>query len=452
LNIAQEHLMKLRQLGWVLCATVLLGAASLGCSSKSSGGGTYEYTLGPPTGIEPYVAPPQEADLAAGTMLIDGSGEVLSLYGFDFPPTGINDTSMVDGWQFTLKRYIAVVADVTLWSDPNEVPTNQSQHGPVVAHLAGPWAIDMHKGGPLPGKGGGGEEAFPFAAITQMDDGSAFDPTITYGFGFSTIPATANVYNVNLDEDDLTDYEDMIQNGYSVLYVGTATFIGPETMCSQVGTIPGQPAYDFTKLPPVINFKLGFNTPTNYVNCQNGTDLPGPGINGEDHPRGVQFKSDSTILAQVTVHMDHPFWESFAENSPLHWDQIASQYMGEDAAIGGSAGGTNGCPDIDNCDAPCKCAKVEDLKGEDFLAFADSNKTPLPFRTCVSSAYYTPPSMGQMFFNPLKVPVDIDGPNPSVALRDYYDYIRYTQATQGHLNSQGLCFIARQYPSPGGGS
>ncbi len=36
--------------------------------------------------------------------------------------------------------------------------------------------------------------------------------------------------------------------------------------------------------------------------------------------------------------------------------------------------------------------------------------------------------------------------------RDYYDFIRYTQSTQGHLNSQGLCFIDRRWPAPGGGS
>jgi hypothetical protein len=30
--------------------------------------------------------------------------------------------------------------------------------------------------------------------------------------------------------------------------------------------------------------------------------------------------------------------------------------------------------------------------------------------------------------------------------------MRYTQSTQGHLNSQGLCYIDRQYPAPAGGS
>ena len=38
------------------------------------------------------------------------------------------------------------------------------------------------------------------------------------------------------------------------------------------------------------------------------------------------------------------------------------------------------------------------------------------------------------------------------AIRDYYDFMKYTQSTQGHLNSQGLCYIDRQYPAPAGGS
>jgi hypothetical protein len=94
---------------------------------------------------------------------------------------------------------------------------------------------------------------------------------------------------------------------------------------------------------------------------------------------------------------------------------------------------------------------TEDLKGVSFLAFTDKTGTPLPWRNCAGSNY-TPPGNGQMNFDPLMVAVDPHQTDPSKALRDYYDFIRYTQATQGHLNSQGLCYIDRQYPSPGGGS
>jgi hypothetical protein len=58
-----------------------------------------------------------------------------------------------------------------------------------------------------------------------------------------------------------------------------------------------------------------------------------------------------------------------------------------------------------------------------------------------------------MHYDPLKVPVCIGNESaPSKCLGSYYDFIRYSQSTQGHLNSQGFCFIDRQYPSPGGSS
>jgi hypothetical protein len=255
----------------------------------------------------------------------------------------------------------------------------------------------------------------------------------------------------------------MVQNGYSVLYVGTAQWaggagnplgpctqtyagLGPRASSGDGGAEGGMAAadggdaaslptpdggpYDFSQIPQTFSFRMGFNTPTNYVNCQNGTDLSGKGVNGEDHPRGVQLKSNQSVVAQLTVHMDHPFWESFAENSPLHWDQIAAQYLG-----------VSGVPVV----------HTEDMRGVSFLGFTDRAGTPLPWRNC-SGTHYAPPGNGQMNFNPLTVPVDSNSTNASAALRDYYDYIRYTQATQGHLNSQGLCFIARQYPAPGGGT
>jgi len=441
--------MRFARVSVLLPVAALASAALLGCSSSSGGGaggssGVNPNALPAPTGITPNVTPP--TTLGAGTILLSASGETLSLGGFDWPPSSADDTCMVDGWKFTLYRYLTVPTTVTLWSSPNLVPSDQSQHGPVVAHVVGPWVIDLHKGGPLPGKGGGGEEALPFAQIVGLDDGSAFDPTVTYGFGFSTTAATKDVYNVNLDStpgpdglNDLDEYTNvMIPNGYSVLYEGVATYLG-DASCNGVQT-SGSVTYDFSKLPTTLPFRLGFSTPTSYVNCQNGTDLAGMGVNGEDHPRGVQVSATSNYVAQVTIHMDHPFWESFAENSPLHWDHIAAQYVGVSNPV----------------------ATIEDLqfvglpgakttKPLDFTAFTDATGAPIPWRTC-DATYYTPTGTGQLHFDPLEVNVTIGGSDPAVGLRNYYDFIRYTQATQGHLNSQGLCYIDRHYPSPPGGS
>ncbi len=395
----------------LLLATVALWATA--CSSSSDDKPGSNVTTGDP---------------GPGGLYLTASCEALAVTGYAFPPASPDDTFLVDGWIFHLDHEIVTIDHVKLWDNPDMVPADQSQHGAQVAHADGPWAIDLHLGGPLTCQGGAPEQAQPFAGIKSKDDGSAFDTTIRYAFGFDTVAATAAATKVNLDADGSSDYDDMIQKGYTVLYVGTVSRPATDPCASAGGA-----AYDFTTLPSTLKFKLGFSTPTSYVNCQNGGEFPGvPGINGEDYPRGVQFRSDHSVIGQVTVHADHPFWESFAEDSPLRFDQIAAQYVGVSNPV----------------------ATVEDMMGVDFTAFKDKAGNVLPMRTCVDSSLYAPPYTpgDQLHFDPLTVPIDKAGTDPSKALRDYYDYIRYTQSTQGHLNSQGLCFVSRNYPSPPGGS
>ncbi|MGO9832922.1 MAG: hypothetical protein ACLP1X_01770 [Polyangiaceae bacterium] len=419
----------------------------------------------PPPGTSPCSNPDQcPGDPGANAVYVTISGEENALTAYPFPPDNFQtDTYMFDGWIIQIKEYIVSVGNVRLWSNPNADPTNQGDlsHMTQVAHLTGPFVVDLHKGGQIIGQGGAPEESTPIGVILNQNDnnGAAFDPTTSYGFGFSTVQASYDAYNVNLDQGEAADFAYMVQQGYSVMYVGTATWNGNASTygCTQTNAGAGPDAgllttadggtaatyvdggYDFTKMPATMTFRLGFGTPTNYENCQNMTSTLQP-LQGEDYARGLQTSTSQSTIAQVTVHMDHPFWESFAENSPIHWDDIAAQYVGE----------TN------------PMATVEDMKGVPFYAFTDKTGTPLPWRNC-AGPWYQPPNNGQMSFSTLSVPV-----NPQAmctgtigqdytkancpAIRDYYDYIRYSQSTQGHLNSQGLCFIDRQYPAPAGGS
>jgi hypothetical protein len=450
----------------------------------------------PPPGTTACSNPDQcPGDPGPNAVYVTISGEENALTAYPFPPDNFqNDTYMFDGWIIQIKEYIVSVANVRLWSNPNSDPTNQGDlsHMTQVAHLSGPFVVDLHKGGQIIGQGGAPEEATPIGVILNQNDNdnAAFDPTTTYGFGFSTAQASLNAYNVNLDEGEMADLAYMVQQGYSVMYVGTATWNGSASTygCTQTnagagpdaglaivseapgtgdgGTADGTVAdggadatppvavatyvdggYNFNNLPwtapdgthPTMTFRLGFATPTNYENCQNMTSPLQP-LPGEDYARGLQTSTSQSTIAQVTVHMDHPFWESFAENSPIHWDQIASQYVGEMSPM----------------------ATIEDMKGVPFYAFTDKTGTPLPWRNC-AGPWYTPPNNGQMAFSTLSVPVNPQGMCTGTigqdytkatcpAIRDYYDYIRYSQSTQGHLNSQGLCYIDRQYPAPAGGS
>jgi len=462
----------------------LAGCSSSSNPTSSSDAGVSCYT--PPVGtisgsggtLKPFACP---GDPGPNAFLFSISGEVNAISGYPYPPSDPSQTWMVDGWNWKIEKYIVVVDHITLWTNPNESASNQALHGPQIAHADGPFVVDLHKGGPLQGVGGGGEQALAIAALRNQNDNgdAAFDPSVTYAFGFSTVPATYDAINVNLTSDEADDFATMVKGGYSVYYYGAANWTGSQSgvsgfgLCStnpqqdfssnsqtcavassgssadggtaedgatgeeggQAGSGACSSVYDFSKLPQQMTFQLGFSTPTNYVNCVNysASELVGMDV------RGVQTKTSQAAIEQLTVHMDHPFWESFEEDTPVHWDQIAAEYVGQTNPV----------------------AHTEDMKGVPFNPFTDKNGTVMPWHWC--ETMYTPPGQGAMSFSTLSVAQNANGvctgpvlqdftKDDCPAIRDYYDFMRYTQSTQGHLNSQGLCYIDRQYPAPAGGS
>jgi hypothetical protein len=467
--------------------------AAVACSNSGTGNGSsstnnqLSYNPGAPAiqdgnghALKTF-APP--GDTGPDTFVFSISGEVNAISGYPYPPYDPSQTWMVDGWNWKIEKYIVVVDHITLWTNPNESASDQSQHGPQVAQVNGPFVVDLHKGGPLDGKGGGGEQAIAIASLANQNSngGAAFDASQTYGFGFSTVqaPGDGSAINVNLTADEQADYQYMVKGGYSVYYYGTATWAGNQSgqagfgvcstdpnadytsgqqTCASASSASGEDGgadggsddagssggtcpsnYNFAQLPQTMTFQLGFATPTNYVNCVNYSVSEQVGMD----VRGVQTSPSEVTIEQLTVHMDHPFWESFEEDTPVHWDQIAAQYIGQNDVV----------------------AHTEDFKGVPFNPFKDKNGAVMPWHFCESSSNYTPPGNGAMSFSTLNVPQDPTGQSPCTGtigedfskdncpdIRDYYDFIRYTQSTQGHLNSQGLCYIDRQYPAPGGSS
>jgi hypothetical protein len=352
------------------------------------------------------------------------SGEVLALGGYSYPPASANSAAFVDGWEFHFTKILTTIDKIKLYANPDLSPSDQSQVGPLVAEEDGPWAIDLHQGGPLPGKGGTDEQAFPIVTLDNQNKngGKEFDPTVRYAFGFDLVPATASARFLQLQSTD-PDYQDMITNGYVVLYIGTATWRGNGTGAPACTTTNAN--FDFTTLPQVVNFRLGFKSPTTYLNCQNPDNDPAQGLGGEDHERGVQVQSNNTVVAQVTVHTDHPFWESFVHDSPAHFDQLAA------LATKDASGNFN--------------VTLQSTVGVDYTHFKFGS-SDLPGRACLPG--YTPPNSNPaMGFDSLSFPHNPAG-SPTNSIRDYADYMTYNQSTQGHLNSDGLCFVQRHYPSP----
>jgi hypothetical protein len=357
-------------------------------------------------------------DPGAGGVRFTASGEVLALSGYDFPPAASDQPVFVDGWEVRFSHLLVTVANVTLSEDPDLTPGNQSATGPVLVRLGGPWAIDLAKSDPanLPGKGGPGEQAVPFASV--RDDVLKTDGT-RYAFGFDTIPATMTAKMVNITGDAAAAYAKMVADGCVVKYLGTATFKGNK---ADPACFPA----DRAAWPEVVSFDLCFKTPTSYVNCQNPDNAPAKPLADEENERGLALKESSSVIAQLTVHTDHPFWDSVLHDSPAHFDQFAARVVG---------------------DAGTPTVTLEALQGVDYTAYTDATGKAIDWRYCID-----PPTdvhakfVGAMRFDPQSVP-HAPGSDPAAGLRDQYDFASYTQSTQGHLNSDGLCFVRRNYAS-----
>ena len=361
-----------------------------------------------------------DSNASGGKVEFTASGEVLALGGYGFPPATADDAAFADGWEVKFSKLLVTVDHITLSENPDASPSDQSKTGKKVAQVDGPWAIDLHQGGPLAGKGGSDEQAVPITTLDgqNLNGGAPFDETLRYAFGFELVPATADATMLQIEASD-PDYAEMVKNGWAVLYVGTATFKGDSSCTSS------DDAFDFSALPTKVNFKLGFKSPTTYTNCQNPDNDPARALGDEEHQRGIQVKSNQTVTAQVTVHTDHPFWESFTHDSPAHFDQLAALAVK---------------------DADGKyTVTLDETVGVDYTAF-QLGENPLPWRACAPD--YAPPNPNeQMGFDSLDIPHDPSG-DPATSMRDYADYLTYNQSTQGHLNSDGLCFVSRNYPSP----
>lgn len=348
------------------------------------------------------------------------SGEELASTGFAFPPAGPDDPAFVDGWEVKVTSALVVFDHVRLSDNPDKSAADQSQTDGVVAQLDGPWVAQLSASGGIDGKGGAAERAFPFGTLAnQNKNGNApFDPTKRYAFSFDVVAATASATKINLTAADAADYEEMISKGWTVLYQGTATWKG--TSCTTTNA-----AYDFASFPKQVKFKFGLKTPTNALNCQNPDNDPAAGLGGEEHQRGVQAKQGQTTIAQVTFHLDHPFWESLVEDAPMKFDQFA--------ALAKMVGGAY-------------VVTQDDLVGVNYTAIKDGSGNAVPWRSCVAD--YTPPNANPgMGLDSGAVPYNPTG-TATQGLRDLLDYFAYNQTTQTHLNADGLCYTKRNYPAP----
>ena len=90
----------------------------------------------------------------SGTVKVQIGGEELATSGFKFPEG--SEVDIADGWELELTHVLVTIDKVWLSENPDRAPSDQSQTGDVVAEIAGPWAVDLHKQGSETAAGGEG--------------------------------------------------------------------------------------------------------------------------------------------------------------------------------------------------------------------------------------------------------------------------------------------------------
>src|ERR1700694_4676101 len=150
----------------------------------------------------------------AGGVQFTASGEVLAFSGYGFPPANPADPAFVDGWQISFDRLLVTFDNINLSENPDRSPTDQSQTDQMVAQVKGPWAVDLHKQGEFPGKGGAGEKAVKLTDAVirnqNLNKNAQFDETKRYAFGFDIVAASGSAKKINLDAAGLTDYHELV--------------------------------------------------------------------------------------------------------------------------------------------------------------------------------------------------------------------------------------------------
>jgi hypothetical protein len=374
------------------------GGSTSSSGASTSGGGI-------DGGVDPVFTPP--VDPGKGGFLVTVSGESIAKTGFGWTSASLAEgdpPAFIDGWELRYEHILVTLGSVKLSADPDKDEGNPATVGPVVASAAGPWAIDLVKGGNVTGKSGEPDErTVAIAAFAKQDDGKSFDAATRYAFSYDTVAPGPTTKVVNLDEAAKVLLAEAKAKGYAMMFTGVATYKGPEAAAGSA----------FAGLTKVVNFKLGFKNPSTYANCRN-TDLQAV---GDEFPRGVQASASQATTVQVTMHTDHAFWNKLnVEGSPLHFDAIAAQAS------------TFGMPDMPGT------VTTEDLAAADVTGFKTKSGVVLPWRSLVSD--FTAPA-GQLKY-------DANGTSFSKA-NSFAEFIAYSAASGGHMNADGECEIKNNF-------
>jgi hypothetical protein len=412
-----KNKMKMMMLG-----SVLGQLAAAGCGGSSSNSNSND-PQSPPAGTM-LTAPTVNFSMTSPntplSVQVTFSGETLGINGLPFQPVGQGDPYFVDGWNMTIDEDIVVVGNIALNTMPTEDQTWYDM-GPQVAHKVGPYVFDANQAAGFIGKDGV-EPASPMFVFDKEDDGSSFDSSQRYAFSYDTVAAAYPAWNLNLTSQGQADYDMMISNGWDKFIRAAATYVG-------TGTYPDPPTQaKFNAFPTTVNFTMGWNDATSNTNCVNA-DL---GDEANLANRGVVIVPDGPAVAQITMHVDHVFWDKLKqEGAALRFDPIAA---------------------FAPADTSTTPFSLNTFHSQHLLAtFADGSllpdRAPDQPNPSPNAGANTPDDVQP---NPLQITFNLNGvtaPDGSAFPDDLTQFMAFSAQSQMHLNAQGLCYIKGQNPA-----
>jgi len=348
------------------------------------------------------------------------SGETLGESGLPFwnsPSYTQGNPYFVDGWSVSFDEILVVLGNIRVAPGGTQTAA-QNQIQTPVATKAGPFVVDMHSPQGFVGKDGIEPAGAIFRFLTQ-DNGQSFDVNTRYAFSYDVVKAAYPATQINLmTPQQIADYGLMVTNGWSKLYRGTATYVGGPVTSSNLSQTA---VNDFAALPTTVYFMFGWNDATSMLNCANpdfGSDQ------NEPQYRGVQPTTSGAVIAQITLHVDHAFWDILKqEGAPLRFDPIAAW-----------------------APASTSMASPFDLRTIATKPYAPAtfgDGTPIPDRSI-----YLPQPAGYATdqANPAQVTLNLNGV-PAANLPGIADFMAFSAQSQMHLNANGLCYIVGQQAS-----
>ncbi|HMI93563.1 MAG TPA: hypothetical protein VK509_19455 [Polyangiales bacterium] len=199
-------------------------------------------------------------DAGAGSLKVSASGEQAALSGY---PVGEGDDEIAfaDGWTMVLGKVLISIGDFRL----------RTQDGDDAMVDSDPVVFDLHQGEPK---------------LWSFDDVPA-QRWDRVGYKYE-LPTSKTRTAGDVANEDL---EQMIDEGYSLLVAGTARKDGRE-----------------------IEFEYGFPFEITMDNCHNGID----------DTDGLVIGDGAAAEAQITIHLDHLFFDDWAIEDPaLRFDAMA---------------------------------------------------------------------------------------------------------------------------------